>query len=146
MMSALQDGAMDEMLRIGEVADLLNVTTKTIRHYEKLGLIEPRRTESDYRLYTPEDVLNIQRIRQLQGLGLSLKQIKLVLSNADNGELWEKVLAALLEQIESEIDLLEHRRERVATLLEEGLPDALEHQDDLIGIPLPVQMYLDQHL
>src|SRR5687768_1693273 len=114
MVSGSQDGTMDEMLRIGEVAELLNVTTKTIRHYENIGLIEPRRTESDYRLYKPEDVLNIQRIRQLQGLGLSLKQIKLILGNANNGELWEKVLAALLEQIESELDLLEQRRERVA--------------------------------
>jgi hypothetical protein len=52
----------------------------------------------------------------------------------------------LLEQIESELDLLEQRRERVAALLEEGLPDALEHQDELLGIPIPVQLYLDQHL
>jgi DNA-binding transcriptional MerR regulator len=137
---------MNETLRIGEVAELLGITTKTIRHYEKLGLIDPDRTESDYRLYTPEDVLRIQRVRHLQSLGLSLKQIKMILSNADDGELWEKVLAALLQQIEADIDVLTERRERIAGLLDEGMPDALTCDIDAIGIPIPAQMYLEQHL
>src|SRR5262245_53917825 len=131
---------MYETLRIGEVAELLGITTKTIRHYEKLGLIDPERTESDYRLYSPDDVLQIQRVRQLQGLGLSLKQIKLILNDAGNEELWEKVLAALLEQIEAEIDLLQDRRERIAGILDEGVPDAFA-QIDAIGIPLQAQHY-----
>jgi DNA-binding transcriptional MerR regulator len=140
-----QEGTMNETLRIGEVAELLGITTKTIRHYEKLELIDPDRTESDYRLYTPDDVLRIQRVRQLQGLGLPLKQIKLILSDAGNEALWEKVLAALLEQIEAEIDMLQDRRQRIAGILDEGVPDAFA-QIEAIGIPLQAQRYLDQHL
>ena len=44
---------MRERLRIGEVAKLLGVTPKTLRHYEKVGLLEEtERTEADYRLYS----------------------------------------------------------------------------------------------
>ncbi len=71
---------MRTLLQIGEVAQLLGVTTKTIRHYQKVGLIqEPERTASGYRLFSVHDLLRVQRIRRLQALGLSLKQIKIIL-------------------------------------------------------------------
>jgi len=45
---------MKTQLHIGEVAKLLGITPKTIRHYHKVGLLtEPQRTESGYRLYYP---------------------------------------------------------------------------------------------
>jgi DNA-binding transcriptional MerR regulator len=49
-------------LRIGEVARLVGVTTKTGRHYEKVGLLgEPERSEAGFRLYTADDLLRLQR-------------------------------------------------------------------------------------
>jgi|GEM_PF-2464806 len=137
---------MTETLLIGDVARLLGISTKALRHYEEIGLIDPHRTESDYRVYTPEDVLRVERIRQLQALGLSLAQIKLVLSNHDDGELWNTIFEALLHQIDTQIDLLEERRERIAELLDEGVPDALDRNLDRIAIPARVEMYLNQHL
>ena len=71
---------MRTLLQIGEIAQLLGVTPKTIRHYQKIGLIaEPDRTEAGYRLFNAQDLLRLQRIRRLQALGLSLKQIKTLL-------------------------------------------------------------------
>ena len=75
---------MDENLTIGEAADLLGVTRKALRHYEKLGLVTPDRSENGYRQYGPEDILRLQRVRQLQSLGLSLSRIKQVLRDYDN--------------------------------------------------------------
>lgn len=137
---------MSGILRIGEVARLLGVTTKTLRHYERIGLIEPDRTESDYRVYTPEEVLRLQRIRLLQDLGLSLKQIRLILGEGENPEVWNTVLETLLDSIETEIGALESRRERIEDLLAQGMPDALERQIEPLPDLAQAQMALEQHL
>jgi DNA-binding transcriptional MerR regulator len=62
-----------ERLRIGEVAKLLGVTPKTVRHYEKVGLIkEPERSEAGYQLYRADDLLRLHRIKRLRSLGVPL--------------------------------------------------------------------------
>jgi DNA-binding transcriptional MerR regulator len=133
-------------LRIGEAADLLDLTPKALRHYEKVGLIEPTRSEGDYRLYSPEMILRLQRIKQLQALGLSLRQIKEILDNYDDQQLWSDVLEALLDEIEAEMTLLDARRERIETLLAEGMPDALGQPLEPVAVPEAVYDYLDRHL
>ncbi|HET8628651.1 MAG TPA: MerR family DNA-binding transcriptional regulator, partial [Thermomicrobiales bacterium] len=53
---------MREILPIGEVVRLLGVTTETVRHYHKVGLLaEPRRSAGGYRLYTAADLLRPYR-------------------------------------------------------------------------------------
>jgi DNA-binding transcriptional MerR regulator len=43
-----------------EVARLVGVTTKTVRHYEKVGLLgAPQRSEAGYRLYAADDLLRL---------------------------------------------------------------------------------------
>ena len=65
---------MRERLRIGEVAGLVGVTTKTVRHDEKIGLLQrPERSESGYRLYAADELLEVHRIKRLRSLGLSLR-------------------------------------------------------------------------
>ncbi len=73
------DPAADEprLRRIQEVAAELGVTTRTIRYYEELGLLEPAgRSGGDYRLYDADDV---ERLRFIKGLrddaGFSLAEI-----------------------------------------------------------------------
>lgn len=112
---------MSDLLQIGDVADLFNISTKTLRHYEKLGLLEPQRSENGYRVYDSAEILQIQRIRNLQRLGLSLRRIKQILSSADGELNWETVLASLLDETESEIAALEARRERLEGLLDSEL-------------------------
>lgn len=50
-------------LRIKEAAKALGVSPDTLRYYEKLGLLRPKRTESGYRLYSPE---LLERVRFIQ--------------------------------------------------------------------------------
>jgi DNA-binding transcriptional MerR regulator len=111
---------MNTKLHIGEVAKLLGITPKTIRHYHKVGLLtEPQRTESGYRLYTASALLRLQRIRRLQALGLSLKQIKTLLGEHVVGQesSLRDVLQSLLEELSTEITSLEEQRERIRMLL-----------------------------
>ena len=64
---------MRERLRIGEAARLVGVTPKTVRHYEKIGLLPAaERSESGYRLYAANDLLRLNRVKRLRSLGLSL--------------------------------------------------------------------------
>src|SRR5438105_13595150 len=53
-------------LKIGDVARMVGVSPSVIRSWESLGLTRPRRTESKYRLYTPEDIKLLKRARFLR--------------------------------------------------------------------------------
>jgi len=131
-------------LFIGEVAQMLGITTKTLRHYEKLGLVTPTRSESGYRLYAPDQVHRLLRIRRLQALGLSLRQIKLMLKEQNNEQLFETILQSLLDDVEAQIETLEERRDQLENLLVNGVSSLF-----VPPVELPfqqVQDYLDQHL
>jgi DNA-binding transcriptional MerR regulator len=53
-------------LKIGDVAKKVGVSPSVIRSWESLGLARPRRTESKYRLYSPDDVKLLNRARFLR--------------------------------------------------------------------------------
>jgi DNA-binding transcriptional MerR regulator len=118
---------MRERLRIGEVAKLVGVTLKTVRHYEKVGLLEaPERSEAGYRLYSADDLLRLHRIKRLRSLGLSLKQVRDVLGEPGSGSELRVVLEALLGEIEGQIGMLQERRDRLRELLSKEDPEAPE--------------------
>jgi DNA-binding transcriptional MerR regulator len=64
--------------RIGEVAERVGVTTRTIRYYEQLGLLgpEPERSKGAHRLYGEADVARLEELVRLRDLlGLSLEEL-----------------------------------------------------------------------
>jgi MerR family mercuric resistance operon transcriptional regulator len=66
---------------IGQVAKQAKVNIETLRYYERRGLIpRPHRTVSNYRLYSSENLRRVKFIKQAQGLGFSLKEIKKLLA------------------------------------------------------------------
>lgn len=134
---------MRTQLHIGEVAQLLGITSKTIRHYHKLGLLkEPERTEAGYRLYSTHDLLRLQRIRRLQALGLSLKQIKTLLGEPEYEHTLREVLQSLDRELEVQIQALEERRECIKKLLNDETLDALEQSSETS----PTIEYVKEHL
>lgn len=90
----------------GDVAKELGVGVQTLHYYEREGLIPPvPRTESGYRVYTPELVERIAFVRKAQALGLPLVQIRSVLRLTDAGQSpCGRVQAALAEKLR-EVDL-----------------------------------------
>ena len=64
---------------IGVVSRLVNMHPQTLRHYERLGLIRPSRTEGRVRLFSMEDVARLHRIQQLQDEGINPAGIKKIL-------------------------------------------------------------------
>ena len=70
----------EQTITIGELAKRGNVATSLLRYYEKEGLLEPvGRTQSGYRLYSPDSVRHLRFIRRAQRYGFSLSDIYLVL-------------------------------------------------------------------
>jgi MerR family copper efflux transcriptional regulator len=77
-----------DLMRIGELAERLNLNPRTLRYYESIGLItEPDRTESGYRDYSEDDLERVRFVKSAQRLGLSLDEIKEILAFRDRGEL-----------------------------------------------------------
>lgn len=73
-------------VKIGEVATVTGVSTKTLRYYEQEGLLRaPRRTASGYRDYDEGVLDRVGFIKQAQASGLTLQQIGEVLDVRDGG-------------------------------------------------------------
>ncbi len=86
-------------VRIGELAERLGVTTKSIRFYEAGGLMpEPVRTASGYRDYAEADVERLTFIKTAQRLGLSLDEIREIIAFRDRGEQPCGYVAAVLRR------------------------------------------------
>jgi DNA-binding transcriptional MerR regulator len=67
---------MSERMRIGDVTRRAQVTPRTVRYYESIGLIPPgERHGKGHHYYTEETVLRLRKIDQLKRLGLSLDEI-----------------------------------------------------------------------
>jgi DNA-binding transcriptional MerR regulator len=99
--------AQERRLKIGELADRTGLSIKTIRYYERRGLLEqPPRTEGGYRLYGPEEVARLRFVQRAKLLGLTLEQIGELVELAarcNEGEIvprLEEVLEAKLEETE----------------------------------------------
>lgn len=67
--------------KIGEIAKLTNLTTRTIRYYEELGLLGTRtnRSQGQLRSFDNEDIKRLKKIQMLKDLGLTLEEISQVI-------------------------------------------------------------------
>jgi DNA-binding transcriptional MerR regulator len=113
-------------MRIGELAALARVTTRTVRHYHRIGLLpEPERRLNGYRTYGLRDALELVRVRRLTELGLSLDEVRDVIAD-DAGKELHEVLAELDADLARQEEAIRRQRVRLAELLEqaetEGLP------------------------
>jgi DNA-binding transcriptional MerR regulator len=110
------------VLRIGEVAKLTGLTTRTLRYWEELGLISP----SGYRgrgerLYSPSDMARATRIKDLQELlGFSLAEVRVVLDTE---------YVEVLDRARSEFRWGDATPERRRELLD----DAIEANENLLA-------------
>ncbi|WP_242892980.1 MerR family transcriptional regulator [Actinomadura litoris] len=104
-------------MRIGELAALVGVSTRAVRHYHHLGVLpEPERLANGYREYRLRDAVVLARVRRLTELGLSLGEVRDVLADGRGRELRE-VLLELDADLARQQEALRERRERLAELL-----------------------------
>ena len=100
---------------IGEISRLVDLSQRTIRYYEEIGLLHSvRRIENGKRVYTDHDVRRLKFINRLKVLGLSLAEMveleKIYRKQRNNREILPKLLE-ILDERAAQID------ERVAQLV-----------------------------
>lgn len=77
-------GGTAEYLQIGQVAERTELSLKTIRHYDEVGLVQPSaRSAGGFRLYTQADIDRLLVIRRMKPLGFSLAEMKQLLDAVD---------------------------------------------------------------
>ncbi|MEV5934334.1 MerR family transcriptional regulator [Streptomyces sp. NPDC052079] len=105
-------------MRIGELAAVVGVTTRAVRHYHHLGLLpEPERLGNGYRDYTLRHAVVLARVRRLTELGLGLAEVRDVLAD-DAGKDLAEVLTELDEDLARQEEAIRERRARLRALLE----------------------------
>lgn len=87
--------AVRQYYSIGETAKAVDLTPETLRHYDRIGLVKPSKTDewTQYRYYTELDIVRLNTVKILQIMDLSLKEIKKVLEYDD----LERIVAFLGE-------------------------------------------------
>ena len=93
---------------ISVAAELVNVHQQTLRHYERLGLVEPERGKGEIRYYSADDIERVQQIRRLiEELGVNQAGVEVILNMRDQMERMrrdaEQLIGQLQEQHEQEV-------------------------------------------
>lgn len=74
---------MSQCYRIRDFAERVGVTAKALRHYERLGLLQPSRTAAGYRVYSENERTRLDQIVALKFLGIPLREIRALLNHPE---------------------------------------------------------------
>ena len=111
-------------LRSGELARAAGVSTDTLRHYERLGVLaKAPRTQSGYRIYPAETLDRVKMIRHALRLGFTLDELSEILRTRDRGGApCKRVLGMLegkLQSLEEQIAELERLQSSMQEIVED---------------------------
>src|SRR6187549_3622214 len=125
------------MFKIGEFSQMAQISTRMLRHYDKLGLLQPSVVDhfTGYRYYTLEQISRLNRILALKDLGFSLSEVGDLLN--DNVSLAE--MRGMLKMRQAEITrTLVEEQQRLAHVA------ARLRQIELAGQPTPYEVVMKQ--
>jgi DNA-binding transcriptional MerR regulator len=127
MVTRLPPRGQRDVLKIGELAEDLKTTPRTIRLYEELGLISPERTQGGTRLYRKKDAKRLTIALRLARLGMELgdvQRLARVREQCDSGAQAASKVLPLLEEMRawigtkvSELEALQLDLERAEVLI-----------------------------
>ena len=105
-------------IQIGELAKALNITTRTIRYYEEIGLMgKNERLDGATRSYSKDDVLRLKFILKLKTMGISLKEIQQLSDIFDiNAKNFGKITPKLIEILDSHIAKVDEKMANLSSL------------------------------
>lgn len=122
------------LYQIGEISKLCNIPIKTLRYYDEINLLNPKKIDefSNYRYYSNEQLILILAIKQFKEAGFSLKEIKQLLGREDL-EYNERKIQEKYIEIDNKINDLLRLKEKLKFALidvnkEIDLPDEGEIQ------------------
>ncbi len=105
-------------VQIGELAKRLNITTRTIRYYEEIGLMGPtERLGGGTRTYNRDDILRLKFILKLKQLGISLKDIQELSEIFDiNAQDFDTITPKLIEILDKHINAVDEKMASLSSL------------------------------
>ncbi|WP_260399866.1 MerR family transcriptional regulator [Peribacillus simplex] len=112
----------NETLKIGELAEMANVTKRTVDYYTNLGLLKAERSASNYRYYSVGELERLRRIEGYKRENLSLEDIKELLKK-------EMEAASAIEekglQLKNKMDGLNEELQEFISLIEKDVKSEL---------------------
>ncbi len=123
---------MKEYYKIGEISRLYGVSTDSLRYYEEIGILNPRRDDNGYRMYSIWDIQTLNVLRELRSIGFSMQEIKDHLQDFNLEKtlsLFEKGIATIDQRIE-QLSALKNQLEERPREIENHL-----HQDFAFDSP-----------
>ncbi len=113
---------MNNKFRIGELARIFNISTDTLRHYDKIGLLKPEQDDiNHYRYYDITSMFKLSRILFIKNLDISLSEIDDYMNNKNADRLLH-MLKKKDEELEHKIHHLQNLKHKINTKL-----DLFEH-------------------
>ncbi|KAB2393830.1 MULTISPECIES: MerR family transcriptional regulator [Bacillus cereus group] len=109
---------MGNRYRIGEVAELAQVSKRTIDYYTNLGLLEAKRSNKNYRYYDQSAVDRLEFIEKCKQLNMQLSEIRKVLDNQQNQTVLNHKLAEQVNDVSGHLQQLEHELMHLKPLLD----------------------------
>lgn len=108
----------EKPVQIGELAKQLEITTRTIRYYEEIGLMgKSDRLEGSTRTYSTDDILRLKFILKLKNLGISLKEIEELSDIFDiNKKDFSKITPKLIEILDNHIAKVDEKMASLSSL------------------------------
>ncbi|GFO65221.1 MerR family transcriptional regulator [Geomonas paludis] len=114
-MDIIKDG--EEITPIGDVAAALGLTTRTIRYWEEVGIIESvPRSDGATRGFTPYYVRRIKFIIKLKELGLTIKEMQDLYAAYGEAKQTERMVPRLVEILDEHIAKIDEKMARLASL------------------------------
>lgn len=106
------------MYKIGDFSSMSKTTIKTLRYYEKEGLLKPVYIDQNtgYRYYETSQLVEISKIISLRQIGLSIKDIKNILDGYD----MKNILNKRKKEIEQNLTIYDTQLSKINYLLEEN--------------------------
>jgi Predicted transcriptional regulators len=111
----------EKRYRISEFAELVGLSSPTLRYYEKEGLIKPHRTENGLRYYDDKDISWIKFLLHLKSTGMSIEQLKLYVQLRAKGDSTIDERINLLEEVRSNFEKEFEDLQRSWTILNDKL-------------------------
>ena len=119
-------------MNIGEASKASGVSSKMIRYYEQIGLIQPaHRTDSSYRIYADNDVHTLRFIRRAKCLGFTLDEIRELLALSQDRDHGVETIRQRAKARLDDLDRRLHELQRIRGALQQlvgacpghGLPE-----------------------
>lgn len=98
---------------LAKVAELTQISPRMLRYYEEQGLIFPKRTAKNYRIYNESDIQTISKIKVLNDAGITLEDIRVLLPCFDMEQQSFSLCPIVKAKLEQEIEKLTQQLTRL---------------------------------